>query len=446
MWGCRDTIRNISKSLPSRRFGISNRTDVEFNVPAGHRAPQAVTEHVKGVKMGAVRNRKPDYKRGTRKDIIEILHMTGVIPAKALDLVNVPRTYKQKIKDMEREGIIGQARVKNYGHVRLVYFMNPYDEISSAFSSDLREGYYEFYSTYGTLARKNCLRGEASRSVRAIQNAEAYMFMHSAGLACDLCERPNLVAEKHLDMKNAYYMSYDFKNAAQYEDKVTGNQKGGIREIMGSRVIGLAATQGGIYSVFVQTGDAVKWQAGAEIRMRIHIDAMLAKKMEFPKKPCGLIISDDYESLSRLVDPAIELRYKAKAAVHQLEESYEKVYALPLTADGKKLFEVMSRPGWERIIREASFGRQAAQAGQMAVDCDLYENGTYTLNFCAPDIMRLRRFLAYASSDTEHRYRITCFDFQKGMLEKASHGSCEIKSGPFEKFLKIIEPAVGKIR
>ena len=396
--------------------------------------------------MGAVRNRKPDYKRGTRKDIIEILHMTGVIPAKALDLVNVPRTYKQKIKDMEREGIIGQARVKNYGHVRLVYFMNPYDEISSAFSSDLREGYYEFYSTYGTLARKNCLRGEASRSVRAIQNAEAYMFMRSAGLACGLCERPNLVAETSLGTKNAYYMSYDFKNAAQYEDKVTGNPKGGIREIMGSRVIGLAATQGGIYSVFVQTGDAVKWQAGAEIRMRIHIDAMLAKKMETPKEPQGLIISDDYESLSRLVDTAVNLYYKPKAAIRQLEEAYGKIYALPLTADGKKLFEVMSRPGWERIIREASFGRQAAQARQMAVDCDLYENGTYTLNFCVPDIMRLRRFLAYAASDTEHRYRITCFDFQKGMLEKASHGSCEIKSGPFEKFLKIIEPAVGEIR
>ena len=396
--------------------------------------------------MGTIRNRKPDYKRGTRKDIIEILHMTGVIPAKALSLMNVPRTYKQKLKDMEREGIIEQVRVKNFNHVRLVYYMKPYDEISGVFASDLRDGFYESYSAYGMLARKNCLHGSETRSVRAIQNAEAYMFMHAAGLACSLCERPNLIAEDHLDMKNAYYMSYDFKNAAQYEDKVVLNPKGGMKEIMGSRVIGLAATQGGIYSVFVQTGDAARWQAGAEIRMRIHIDAMLAKKMVFTKKPCGLIISDDYESLSRLVDPAIELRYKAKAAVRQLEESYEKVYALPLTADGKKLFEVMSRPGWERIIREASFGRQAAQAGQMAVDCDLYENGTYTLNFCAPDIMRLRRFLAYASSDTEHRYRITCFDFQKGMLEKASHGSCEIKSGPFEKFLKIIEPAVGKIR
>ena len=58
-------------------------------------------------------NNKPNYKKGTRREIIKMMHTCGIIPVKSVSLLDTPRTYRDKMREMEREGALAEYKVKN---------------------------------------------------------------------------------------------------------------------------------------------------------------------------------------------------------------------------------------------------------------------------------------------------------------------------------------------
>ena len=58
-------------------------------------------------------NKEKNYKKGTRLNIIKLLHIGAVIPAKGLTVMDTPRTYKDKLHEMIEEGIVEEYRIKS---------------------------------------------------------------------------------------------------------------------------------------------------------------------------------------------------------------------------------------------------------------------------------------------------------------------------------------------
>lgn len=73
-------------------------------------------------------NNKANYKKGTRREIIKMIHVNGIIPSRALNALENRRTYREKIKQMIDEGILYEFRVKNGRKTYRVIGLNDYDK------------------------------------------------------------------------------------------------------------------------------------------------------------------------------------------------------------------------------------------------------------------------------------------------------------------------------
>ena len=396
-------------------------------------------------------NLKKNYKKGTRKDVIKTLHMTGILPIKALSMYDTPRTYKDKIREMEKEKLVCSDRLKLNGHSYRYVYLNDFEKKREEYGDSLPDGFYESYITYGAEALRQARSKGGSAAARAISDSEAFIMMNSAGIACEPDTKPFLRGKGFIDdVPSCYFQSKEVKGYTNYRDKANMETKDGeqIKLVVSSRLTGLLVSRGGVYAVYNIGSNLSSWRKGRETRIAQHITFMLRDKMQNPRDlDTCLILTDCYGELSRALAPATRRDESAAASFENLSYIYNRIMALPFTATGRRMLEIMKTDRWEDAIRSTFLaGYTTEDIMYQGVPCDAYkeENGvmTYLMLFCIPDIKKLQKFKKAAQiAGDKDRYIVACFDFQAELVSRSSNNAYRVFTANFDGFYGMFKGA-----
>lgn len=392
---------------------------------------------------GPTMNNKKNYKKGTRLDIIETIHMTSILPVKGLDVVDTPRTYKDKLKEMKQETILNEFRVNNKGQTYRVFGLNNYEKNRSEYSEFLKDGFYENFVYYAQQLARNCKNMPGGPSMRVITCSETYMMMKHAGVACDPYNRPNLLQNILLDdHMNTYYSSREIKSYSDYKvdfKTIKGKNMTNdtVKLLISSRITGFLLSYSGAYAVYNLGRSITNWQRGGELKMKTYLDYMLANKLEKPMMcESALLTLENYESLSKAITPLNKKDMVASSSFDNLKVSYKNIYAIPYNLDGRHMLEIMLQPNWIKELKDTFLSNfTMVDTDIKPMPYDAYTDDEYILLFCVPDIRKLQTFTRYAeNTNDKNKFIILCFDFQVEMLAMSSSAVCRIQKTSFQNF------------
>lgn len=391
-------------------------------------------------------NIKKNYNKGTRLDIIKTLHMNAVIPNKALVVMDTPRTYKDKLREMEKEGLIEEYRVKNWNRSYRIYTLKDYEKNKSDYIEKLGDGYYENYVMTGQQAARTCRSKTGSESMRIISAASTYIMMKQAGVKCDPNTKPNLYRNELLDeCGSVYYTSREVKGYTDYHDDIKNNTDemgDAMKQVISSRMTGLLLSDGGAYPIYHLGYSLSNWQRGGELKIKVHMDYMLGSKMSNPKScDYSILTLEDYASLARVITPLTDNDEKNINAFRILDTAYKRIYAVPYSLEGRKMIEIMTIRDWEYKFKSLFLKNyEWRDVERTGIPCDGYTDDKYVLLFCIPDLKKLRLFKTYAARiGDKNRFAVLCFDFQEEMVAKACGSHCRILKASFDKFYDIVK-------
>ena len=385
-------------------------------------------------------NKKPNYKKGTRREIIMAEHMDGLITNLGFETLDTPRTYKEKTKEMLAEGVLEKTKVTLDRRIINVYTLNRYEDNKSPYIESLPDGYYETYVMYMAEDGRKARKKNKSEAGRAIGNANTSFIMQASGIKRRIEEKPRITGEEKMKGGlTAYYTARELKWYTGFTPDISLSKEG-EKTVLNSRVNGLAITPGGVYPTYYIGSNVDEWKKGAEIKMKVHLENMLGKKFDEPKRIDGaVILTTAYERLGKLLG-GLEIQ---GGSIMQLAGMYENVYVLPYSKEGRKMLTTMGIGEWKRKLYETygkGFTRDRAET--YSVRCDGYspEKDTLLCLFMDCDVKKLDMFTSYAKAVGERdRFTVVCFDWQREVALKACGGACRIlvtKFGPFYESMR----------
>ena len=385
-------------------------------------------------------NAKPNYKTRTRNDIILSEHMDGLVTNLAFETLDHPRTYKEKARQMEEEGVLKKSRAVLDRRVITVYSLNHYEETKKEYESVLPDGYYETYVTYMAEEGKSARKSEKMRAERAIGNANTSFIMEAAGICRSIDEKPRLMDEGKLNKSLcAYYTARELKWFTGFTPDVSVSREG-KKKVLNSRINGLAITPGGLYPTYYIGPNVEEWKRGTEIKMKVHLEGMVGKKMDDPRRINNvLLFTTAYPKLGNLIG-GTEIQ---NDSIMQLAGMYESVIVLPYTKEGRKMLSLMSRLNWKEDLY-ATYGKKYVKGHSetYSVRSDGYspEEDSLLCLFLDCDVRKLDTFTSYAKAvQDKTKFTVICFDWQKDVVIRTCGGACRILTTQFDHYYREIQ-------
>lgn len=385
-------------------------------------------------------NKKKNYSKGARLEILKLLHICGLIPLHSFEMLhnNNTRVYQQRAKEMEREGVTVNYRIpnSNYKYVHMQDYeknMAKYD-----YRKYLPEGYYERYVTYGAIdSKRGRSQTDKTKQERAIRNAEIFIMMYGAKINSLPEDKIMLGSEEYLrEDQSYYYTSREIKNYTGYKSDVEityDNQgKESSKKVKSSRVLGLYTSPGGDYAVYQLGRNLVNWNQSGEYKISILINKILCAKYKEPRgtDSRGIIISQNAETLRKAIGAEDA---KAEAWFRNIEDCYKELYVLPYNQYGQQMLKIMGLRGWKEKSREMFLNEQQRQP--CSIPCDGYDGERYYLLYCIPDVKKLRLFLRRAAlEDNPRKYVVICFKEQAQMVAAAGRRHITIMTAEFKEY------------
>lgn len=365
--------------------------------------------------------------------------MDGLVTNLGLELLDHPRTYKEKTRQMLAEGVLEKSRATQDRRIINIYTMNHYEDKKSEFIEELPDGYYETYVMYMAEDGRNARKKDKMRAGRAIGNANTSFMMQAAGIKRRIDEKPRLIEDgKLIGGIKAYYTARELKWYTGFTPDVSVSKEG-EKKVLNSRVNGLAITPGGVYPSYYIGANIEEWKKGAEIKMKVHLENMLGKKFEIPRRLTGpLLLTTAYERLGKLLGET-EIQ---SGSIMQLAGMYDSVYVLPYTKEGRKMLSIMSIADWKKKLY-LTYGKNYTKdhIESYSVKCDGYspDNDTLLCMFMDCDVKKLDIFTSYAKAvQNKEKFTVMCFDWQKEVAIRTCGGACRILTTKFIPFYESV--------
>ena len=376
-------------------------------------------------------NVKKNYKKGTRKEIIELLHMCGIIPEKSLRYLNHKnyKTMRMKISEMIKEGVVKYIKRDN---LTRVIALSENSEEKEEYEKEIEECLLEYYKRYGKADIKRFSyagrKGHVtdSDSHRVMYNADTMMFMYGAGIKI----LPTI--KKDRVEKNIYLNSREIKNDIGYmaeKEKVDGEIK-----LHYSRLRGLYVTEKKCYAVY-RTNTKATYKQNGEYKIKLYLDRLLINKLgrkEEVKEALLIVDENKREIVESIIKPS---ETDKRFSFTGMEFVYQKIYCLPASIEGQVMLKVFAHPRWnEKVIESFELPTSIGMESGM---CDGYDEERYYYVFCVPDIKRFKKFVARAEiEDNRNRFVVICFDWQLELVKKVIGRYAIIKKVPFIDYIK----------
>ena len=367
-------------------------------------------------------NIKTNYKKGYVNSVLNIVFRYGTLPYDVFQLYGKTKAvqYHRAVKKLKDEGILEE--IKTLNKVRCIRFSDSVPEealrvIDATISSNNNKD--RLYM----LAMKNTSRDNLGRyktdQTKIINDISAECFVEAAGFHTDAMLEDMQSIDKPL-----YLTSTQLKKESDYSDKIE-RTKEGADSLRNSRINGLYAAPGGVFSIYSLGYHLIEWRRSGEERMQAYVASMLSNRLSqfyiSMYKKEAIILSKSEVSFAEIVklDYSPKKRMTGRVLMN-IDYAYESMYAIPYNPNGIKMFQMMQTQNWKYQLKSKFLcHEEIEEAGFVSIRCDGYDKdtGVYTLVFCIPDMTKLKDFLKRATLEEDSsKFRIICYKHQLPML------------------------------
>lgn len=381
-------------------------------------------------------NNKKNYYKGTRRDIIYLLHNTGLLTSAALNVLpnssNKPFTYQRKINEMLKEGHLTRHLARGMKYKRVIT-MNDYDKLSGTYAVNIPQRCIDEYLTnYQDDLRKVWSKAEADygRPVRIVKAAETALLAYGAGLNT-FVDQPKT--------ENHYFSSREIKNYINYSDDVE-QATGEAKKIGFTKANGLVVSSGGNYAIYNVDRDALPKLSFGEAKLKNNLYLVAKRIQKNDTLPVeGLLVLDDMSCINDYL-ACMDIDSYKFSRTQMFFKTYDRLYAIPYDANGRDMLWYMTHiQNWkERLIKAATGEVQDTKFCN--IPCNHYDKdtNTATLTFLIPDVERLYMFNEVLA-DRDGRHRVICFDYQFPLVAAVIGDKADILTTSFEKYMTHIK-------
>ena len=374
-------------------------------------------------------NKKKNYSKGYRLEIMKMLYMNGAMSYNTLKLLpGSPLMNERAFRKMRDEGVIETIR---HAGRRMILFKN-YEEKKSEYEDSMPVGYSDYYYGKSKEIRTKVKRGTPSDVERAARCGEVLAIMHSAGINAYMDNCPKYSWNQPYDVNQSYYHnSFDIKNANVKYPSYTGEDK----NIASTRIIGCINSPGGDYAVYSVSKGLIEWSRSGELKAATHLKRISQNIYgdAYDRNVNAIIYIKDMKLIEQIVNNE---NIKRTVNLISIDNVYPEMYALPIDDIGIKMTGLLKEAFWkEHIYSKFITEVEYENAKGLTVACDGYDGERYTLVYCVPDITKLKLFLRKAQADLDfEKYVLYCYDWQEKHVREMANHLAQIKVVPFEPF------------
>lgn len=379
-------------------------------------------------------NNKPNYKKGYKNELIQLIYLCGIVPYRALRLLaEEPRMYQRAAREMEKEGLVV---IDSKGGEKNLRLQENWRENRDKYEEYIPCEYVKYHDDVTkNIPKMLGMKSSYSIAKREICNGNTKIMMYVAGIAIGP-DRVEIGSEEEL---NGYYMSQEIKGTGWYvktTNKEFGQNKDSMRNYANTRINGMLASSstGKKYAVYNIGNRVIEWNRKGEVRIAACIKAL--GRETWDKE--AIIIARNYKQYIRIINNTNE-KGAGKRILINIDYTYDHIYAVPEDSNGVKLLRIINTQNWKkRIINSVCSEEEQEAAMHTSIDCDGYneENNIHNLVFCVPDLVKLKNFVKRAQiEDDRSRYRIYCYDFQAPLIQELSAGAVKISVVGIDKYI-----------
>lgn len=404
------------------------------------------------------------YRKGYRRVIMRILLTCGCLSKKGIHMLgdNTYVQYASKIKEMKEEGLIEEVRVlsqeEGYHKTLRLATIRPTDEkFMETFPS--YAGHYYRYAVNN--ARSISFNKTKSAAIKAYRESEVVCMLSQTSVRIYPDEKVAIREEKPIPLyPPCFYNSLEIKEGGSFKLKIKDNDE--KNEIVGSRIMGMIISEGGIYGVYHTEDKQIKWTRSAEgqisnamskiinercvniseeereairkekeektkVRNRTEYENLPVDKI--PKVENAILIGSNSEIFAKT------LKNDKPGKLNLYESGYEKFYALPYIKEGQQMLQVMVQKGWIEDLKQTYLKGMDTNTKNSSVSCDAIKDDKFILFFGIPDLIKLKKFINNAVYYGEpEKFVVYCFDFQEEFIEKIADENITIWTTSFNDY------------
>ena len=365
--------------------------------------------------------RQKDYTEGSKRfRIFKALLCNAAVPYRSFSYYDdgteyMRRMLRRMLKENELES---RKSVRGLRFLTLPSETKIAAELMEKMPRELVDYYMDIMKAYRE--KSFCSSKTTNIQERILTNADAAVFFEALGAGAFVFDRPFLL-NKNAQLPQEYpvfYNSREIKDVqAGYQDIVQATpqlEKGGPKNIIGSRMNGVYITAAGRYfTVYVLGKHSIVWTRTGESNMRRHIGNVMEMK---GLKKNGLEGAVFLYSGDKVLNQVFFQKFNPSRQKNllTLDMTYERTYFIPQDKRGIALMRIMSRPGWRDEVLGAVLPDEMIKAGGAESDGFDVNTRTYYDVFLAPDLTALKLFYRRAEMHREDmNYTVICFDFQE---------------------------------
>lgn len=385
-------------------------------------------------------NKGINYAIGYKNEILQLLHICGVIPYRSLRLLSANyRMYQRAIIDMKNAGVVIVDKRGGEKNVRLLNHRWRRAE----YENFIPEEYMKYYEQTAVGVISDLSSGSKNKTTpgRILKNSATQIMMYACGIEISPDKR-DLRNEMLEDDDLIYYNSNEIKQIESYHDKVTHEKKEGEynKKLINSRINGVLISPGGVYAIYNIGNSLIEWKRFGEVKMAAYIAGLIRHKsisdisINEPKEAIVIARTDSLYTKICLGS----YNKNSKTILMNIDYAYDRLYAVPESRNGIIMLKMMIKNGWQRKILDSILSKEEQLAQNIvSVECDGYDvsAGIYKLVFCIPNLQKLKSFTTRAELASERdRFYIYCFDYQTKLITDVAGTNVKILKTNIEKF------------
>lgn len=377
-------------------------------------------------------NNKKNYKKGTRKEINELIHMSGIIPEKSLKYIEGKnyRVMRMKIREMIKEGVLEYRKRKGLPRaILLCESGKDRDRCEESLPAELAEFYKNFGKTDSKRYQYSTTPGAAER---VFYNSDTLIFMHGCGIRTLANEKEGIKEKEEIRGKAIYYTSREIKNGIGYRADVIEKEEG--INVNSSRLRGMVISENGAYGIY-RLPTLTSYSQNGEYKMKLYLDRIVRDKLGNEEELTEAVIIADNDRKDIIGNLIRAEKQNVKYRFESMEFVYKSIYGIHADETGQMMMRIFTVKNWKKkIIDSFELPQEGERRG---IACDGADGERYYYVYCVPDIKRFRKFLTRAEVENDkNHFIVICFDWQVEMMKKIAGRSVKIKSVPFKEYVK----------
>jgi len=402
---------------------------------------------------------------------MEIILTCGCLSRRGLHMLgeegkNTYILYARKIKEMKDEGLLEEIKVlsKREGYHKTIRLANirPTNE---NYVKDFGINIGHYYR-YGINNARAISFTKKAAGIKAYRESEIVCMLSQTDIRIFPNEKVRVREDEKIPLyPPAFYNSLEIKDGAGYKLRIGDEEK---EDVVGSRIIGVITSEGGIYSVYHTEDKQIRWTKNTEGQMSNSITRFTNERCvnisdeEKEQIKAGRITKQEikerkergwedipYTPITKISDAILvgvgdeiflkTMNNSSDGRLNLYESGYKSIYSIPYTKDGQKLIQLMTEENWKEKMLEVYLEDFSTNTKNSSIDCDGVSEEDCVLLFCIPDLIKLKKYINGASyMGDEKNYIIYCFDFQEEFIKRVTDGMAEIRVVEFSEYWEYV--------